>query len=44
MLYDTKSHAVAREIRLRLIELYRKAGRADKAMEQIKALVTEQPA
>jgi lipopolysaccharide biosynthesis regulator YciM len=44
MLYDTKSHAVAREIRLRLIELYRKAGRADKAMEQIQALVTEQPA
>jgi hypothetical protein len=42
MLYDTKSRAVGRTCRMQLFEIYR-TGRPDKAMEQLQALITEQP-
>jgi hypothetical protein len=43
MLFDAKSHGAQREIRMKLVELYKRGNRMDKAMEQIEALVTETP-
>jgi hypothetical protein len=41
MLYQTKSHAVQRAIRSKLVDLYRTIGRDDKAIEQLEALMTD---
>ncbi|MGD1278696.1 MAG: hypothetical protein ABR964_15900 [Tepidisphaeraceae bacterium] len=41
MLYDTKSRAVQRAIRVQLAEQYKILGQTDHAMEQLQALMTE---
>jgi hypothetical protein len=42
-LYDAKSPAVRREARMMLYKLYRQQGQADKALEQLEELMTEEP-
>jgi hypothetical protein len=41
-LYDTKSHAVQREIRLTLYQLYKDQGQSDKALDQLQQLIVGQ--
>jgi hypothetical protein len=41
MLYQTKSRAVQRAIRAKLVDLYRSTNRNDKAGEQLEALMTD---
>jgi hypothetical protein len=40
-LYDTKSHAVQREIRFTLCRLYEQTGQHDKALDQLQQLIVE---
>jgi hypothetical protein len=41
-LYDTKSRAVQREIRLTLYQLYKDQGQTDKALDQLQQLIVGQ--
>jgi len=41
ILYETKSRAVQRAIRMQLAEQYKTLGQTDHAMEQLQALMTE---
>jgi hypothetical protein len=43
MIYQTKSHAVERAIRVQLAQIYKDNGRPEKAMEQLQTLMTEAP-
>jgi hypothetical protein len=43
LLPETKSPAVGRAIRMHLIDLYKSAGQQDKALEQVKILITAEP-
>jgi hypothetical protein len=43
LLPETKSPSIQRAIRMHLIELYRNAGQQDKALEQVKILITADP-
>ncbi len=44
MLFETHSRAVQRAVRMKLVEIYRGMSRPDQAMQQLQALITEQPA
>jgi hypothetical protein len=43
LLPDVKSPAVARAIRIQLVDLYKAAGKQDQAMEQLKQLIIAAP-
>jgi hypothetical protein len=43
ILPEVKSPAVARAIRIQLVDLYKAAGKSDQAMEQLKQLITAEP-
>ena len=44
VLPQVKNEAVQRAIRMQLIDLYKRAGQQDKALEQVKTLITSAPA
>jgi hypothetical protein len=43
LLPEVKSPAVARAIRIQLVDLYKAAGKQDQAMDQLKQLILAQP-
>jgi hypothetical protein len=43
MLFETKSRAVQRAVRMKLVDIYKTLNRPDRAMEQLQAIMTEQP-
>jgi hypothetical protein len=43
VLYDAHSRGVQRAVRMKLAQIYKETGRNDLALEQLQALMTEQP-
>jgi hypothetical protein len=43
VLYDAHSRGVQRAVRMKLAQIYKDSGRNDLALEQLQALMTEQP-